>query len=161
MFVLITKIYEYLASWFPFFITLQMKYYKRLVQKELALMDLRISDRILFIGGGAAPISAALYHQHSGVEVHVIDHDPWMVVSAKRYMKKRAYDRVHVRCGALKDIDVTGYTHIVIAKQVTVDKACLTRILKDIAPATKVLVRRKNQKNLGFGLTRTTELVAG
>lgn len=124
---------------------LACKYYENVVSKEAILANVTKDDHILCIGGGICPFSAILFHQRTGAKVTVIDNNESCIPRARSVIERLGLDEyVHVchQDGACCDISLSDYSVVHIALQVDPIDSVFSSIESQIAPGTKLLVRR-------------------
>lgn len=137
----LTTHFENLTTKSPLLHRLSVLYYGRLVRKEITLADIGSEDRVLFIGGGATPLSALLIAQATGAAVTAIDNDAVVIGRAGKYLKRfgKAPVRLEHAEGAALALD--GYTVIIVARQVVPSAEVLRHILNKSAHGVRILFR--------------------
>jgi len=130
-----TKVIYWLAS----------KYYKDIVQKEIALANITSNDNVLFVGGGICPLTAILLHQETGAKITVIDNDSHCIPKAQATVNCLGladFIRVIHQDGGNADFSLTEYSIIHFAMQVTPMWHVFSQIERRVVSGTKLLVRR-------------------
>lgn len=115
-------------------------YYQKLIKKELTLTTINETDKILFIGAGAMPLSAIYLKKYTGADVTIIDNNKTMMDNALTYLKKQNTN-ITCQCCDGQYIDLKAYTVIFIANQVSPKQHVLKHILINSSPQTKVFIR--------------------
>lgn len=124
---------------------LARKYYLDVVQKEIALANITAKDHILCIGGGMCPFSAVLFHQLTGAKVTVIDNNEDCIQKARQFIADLGLsEQIRVFCqdGDSTDIMFADYSVVHLALQVCPMEQVLVSVERQMAPGTRLLVRR-------------------
>ena len=127
------------------------QYYKDVIQKEAVLANITDKDNILCVGGGVCPFSAILFHQLTGAKVTVIDNRMACIPKARQVIDRLGIGGfVRVLCldGGSTEADLSEYTVIHLALQVSPAEHVFAQIEKQSEPETRFLVRRP-KKSLG------------
>jgi len=132
-------------------------YYRDVIQKEVVLAGITKNDHILCIGGGVCPFSAILFHQVTGAKVTVIDNNAICIPIARQIIDHLGIgEYVHVLCqdGGSAEIRFSEYTVVHFALQVCPMACVFSHVEKQVAPGTKLLIRRpkKQLRKLYSGL---------
>jgi len=121
------------------------QYYRNVIQKEIDLANITDSDNVLFIGGGVCPLSAILLHQHTGAKLTVIDNNPSCIKRAQRNVDRLGlsdYVRILYDDGVNIGCDLTEYSVVHFAMQVSPMELVFHKVEKKVLPGTKLLVRK-------------------
>ncbi len=153
-----TKIAESLSVHFKPFVYIKRLYYKRLIVKELRLLNLKSTSRVLFIGCGALPLSAQLLYEHVQASIDMVDYDTKMIKGCQRYLEKTKLPFKLMHCQA-EGCPLKSYTHIIVAKQVHADETLINHLTLTAQPDTKILVRHGKNKHGLKGLTKQVEVI--
>lgn len=124
---------------------LACKYYRGVVQREIALANITAKDHILCIGGGICPLTAVLFHQLTGAKVTVIDNNHACIAKATRFVGDLglgAHVAVHCQDGSSRDMMYADFTVIHVALQVSPREQVLASVEGQMVPGTRLLVRR-------------------
>jgi predicted O-methyltransferase YrrM len=124
-------------------------YYREVIEKEAILANVTGHDHILCIGGGVCPFSAILFHQSTGARVTVIDNNPICIPRARQIITRLGIDaHVRVICqdGAGPDVSFAEYSVVHLALQVSPAEDVFLAVKRQIAPGTRVLVRRPKKQ---------------
>lgn len=90
------------ASWL---FDLYTRLYRSVVDREIELAGIDENDRVLNIGCGAMPFTAALIANRAGATVYALDHDPDVVREARRNLARAGVaDAVEVVVGDGRDV---------------------------------------------------------
>ncbi|MGI6577376.1 MAG: SAM-dependent methyltransferase [Eubacteriales bacterium] len=117
-------------------------YYKRLVKAEVALADIRPTDRVLCIGGGPCPFSGILLHECTGAHVTIIDNDDHCVRVARNLIRKLDYeDSIDILHTDGNEISPENYNVIHMAVQVSPIEKVFSHIKQGCRQGAKILVR--------------------
>ena len=151
MFPKLTKQLEFYAHKLPVIHHVMSFYYARLIQKEIEAAQLSSQDNILCIGGGFLPMTAYMLQRKINAQVTVIDNDDHVIATATRWCKNKCHG-VEVLYADGQNVDLTNYSVIHIAKQVTPKMAVYQHIKAHLKHKGKVLMRlnKAEQKNFTF-----------
>jgi len=139
-----TKVIESAATKVPGSLKLFNPYYETIVSDEISIANIGADDHVLIIGGGPVPTTAMLIHEKTNAKVTVIDHDKNVVPKALKCIHKQCSNReIRVMHGCVKDFDLSIYSVIHVAKQVSPKACVLKHILKHAKKNTRILVRFK------------------
>jgi len=141
----VTREIENQATKSGFVYKLACKYYDNVISKEIALAGITKDDHILCIGGGICPFTAILFHQKTGARVTVIDKCGHCVKKARKLIDRLGVaDGVHVlhKDGRSAGIDFWDYSVVHFALQVFPMEEVYESVAKQVAPGTRLLVRR-------------------
>ena len=90
--------------------------FDNLIRRELALLQGKTPERLLFIGSGPIPITAIHLHLQAGCPVDCLDRDPSAVAISRRVIDKCGFaSSIQVFCGSGEDFDISRYDVILIA----------------------------------------------
>jgi len=120
-------------------------YYQDVVQNEVMLANITKDDNILCIGGGICPFSAILFQQVTGAKVTVIDNNSCCVNKAREVIGRLGLgESVNVICqdGRSDTLSFAEYTVVHFALQVSPMATVFSHVERQVAPNTKLLVRR-------------------
>ncbi|MCL2844236.1 MAG: hypothetical protein FWE23_02130 [Chitinivibrionia bacterium] len=140
-----TRVLEKLAAKTKPLFWLSSKYYCSVIQKEIRLADIKKDDHILCIGGGNCPFSAILFHKRTGAKITVIDNEPNCQKTSQKLIKSMGLnENICVKCkdGGCPFFDLSKFTVVHFALQVSPVEEVFSNILKRVSPGTKLLVRR-------------------
>lgn len=140
--VRITQQIEYWAAANPLVYQLAALYYKDIIRREITLAQIGPSDHVLCIGGGPCPFSAILLHQFTGAKVTVIDNDLRCIQPARELLARLGLiNEIAVLYQDGCSIELTGYTVIHTAAQISPLDQILQQIRTSAGPGTRVLIR--------------------
>lgn len=141
---------KYLAS-FPCLIKLYGLYYKKIVQREIALGKICSKDKVLFIGGGPLPCTALEIAQNTGAHVLVVDNDPEAVITAREVVAKfNLSEKIHVKVADGLRIDVAGFSVVHVALQVNNREEVLKNVWQKASQGARIIVRSHRDSLKGF-----------
>jgi len=121
------------------------QYYRNVIEKEIGLANITVTDSILCIGSGACPFSAILFHQASGTKVAAIDNNQTCVSSAQRVIDHLGLGgRMHVfhHDGSSAGLSLDQYSVVHFALQVSPMKHVFSWVEKHVSCRTRLLVHR-------------------
>ena len=137
-----TKMLESTATKIPFTLKLLNPYYNQMVDDEINIAKIKDTDNVLVIGGGPVPMTAMMIHQRTQARLTIIDHDKNVIPKASKCLKHYcSHGEISLMHGCVKSIDLSPYTVIHIAKQVSPKACVLNHILTHAPKTTRVLVR--------------------
>ena len=124
------------------------KYYKNIVNNEVALASITKNDHVLCVGGGICPASAILLHKSTGAKITVIDNCQQCIQKATEVISKLGLNgsitMLH-KDGACDDLELDKFTVVHFAAQVTPMWHVVQQIEARVKAGTKLLVRRPKQ----------------
>ncbi|NLM11761.1 MAG: hypothetical protein GX213_13495 [Clostridiaceae bacterium] len=137
-----TKLLEWLAARNSLIYRAISLYYKKLVKKEVALANIKSTDKVLCIGGGPCPFSGILLHEYTGAPVTIIDKDARCVCVSRELIKKLGYDNaIKIILSDGNDIAPKDFSVIHMAAQVSpLDKVFL-HLKQGCCFGARILVR--------------------
>ena len=137
-----TKFLEQLAAKNILVYQAMSLYYKKLIREEIALADIKSTDRILCIGGGPCPFSGILLHEYTGAHVTIVDNDYCCVCIARQLISKLGYtESIEVLYGDGNDISPKDYTVIHMAAQVNPIQQVFCSLKRKCPYGARILVR--------------------
>lgn len=142
-----TKLLEHLAAKSPTIYRLISHYYKSLVREEVALANIKATDKVLCIGGGPCPISGILLHEYTKAHVTIADNDYHCVTAARDLIEKLGYtDSIKVIYSEGNNISPEDFSVIHMAVQVSPLDQVFCHLKQTCRFGSKILVRlpRKN-----------------
>lgn len=138
----LTKWVEHNICNYPFIIRLHEIYYHRIVEREAKLANLTEKDTILCIGCGAMPCTTLGIANLTGAKIVTVDSDYEAVMEARNVIcEKGLENQISVIHKSGECLDISGFTAVHIALQVTPKQAVVEHVLKNAQEGTKVLVR--------------------
>lgn len=137
-----TSIMEKLISHLPFLIKVISPYYKEKVEKEISLAQIKESDKVLCIGGGAVPITAISINKKTGADVDVVDIDQEAVEKSRVLLKKLGLRKnIKVKLAHGQNIGIKDYSVIHVALQAEPHSQILENIFKQAENKNRVIIR--------------------
>ena len=126
-------------------------YYTGIVRKELQDLDVKATDRILCIGGGAVPFTALQIEKLYKVKVDVVDIDREAIDKSRSLIATLGLqDRIKIIYKDGMDIDVGKYDIVHIALQVCPKDKIVARIYRDMSKGNRLVVRRPKKLLCSF-----------
>lgn len=117
-------------------------YYSKIVQNEVKLGKISKDDKVLCIGGGPMPCTAAQISRRSGCKVTVIDNDYEAASIACKYIKNlNLEDRIKIKVCSGEEIALEEYSVIHIALQVHPKEKVFSYVWKNCSIGTRILMR--------------------
>ena len=132
---------------------LASQYYRNVIQNEIELAGITKNDHILCIGGGICPFSAILFHQATGAKVTVIDNNVSCIPQARRVIERLGlggHVRVFCQDGGSSELPLSEYSVVHFALQVSPMERVFSRVEKQAAHGTRLLVRRPKSRLCGL-----------
>ena len=117
-------------------------YYRRIIANEVTLATITRHDRVLFIGAGALPLSAIELVRQTGAQVTAVDHNAEMIRRAQQALDAFACEGVTLTHEDGVHAELSGYTVIILANQLTQKTDVITHIQTHAHKGTKILVRK-------------------
>jgi len=125
------------------------QYYRDVIKNEIGLANITGNDNIFCIGGGACPFSAILFHQATGAKVTIIDNNHVCTSMARQVIDRLGlggYVRVLCQDGGSAELSLSEYSVVHFALQVSPMDHVFSRVEKQVARGTKLLVRRPKSR---------------
>lgn len=118
----------------PWLFDLYTRLYRSVVDREVELADIDEDDRVLNVGCGAMPFTAALIAKRSGATVYALDHDQSVVREARRNL---------ARAGVADDVEVVvGDGREVVGDGARLPESCSVAIVALQAEPKDEIVER-------------------
>ena len=117
-------------------------YYKNVVNEEVALANIKSTDKVLCIGGGPCPFSAILLHEYTQAHVTIIDNDISCVQTSRDLIRRLGYeDYIDVLHSDGSNISPKDYSVIHMAVQVCPMEQVFCHLKQGCKFGAKILVR--------------------
>ena len=142
MIAFLTRHLERIAHRMSFFDPFFSWYYRPLVKEETRMARFTQHDHILVIGGGSMPYSAYYLARMTHARMTVLDCDPTAVRRGQVFLKRKHATRIQYLEGCALAIELTPYSAIHVAKQVSPKSLVVERLLKEAPAGTKILLRQ-------------------
>lgn len=114
----------------------------RAALKEAEFLKLDHRSKLLFIGCGARPVSSHALCASFGCQVVGVDLDPECVEGARRYARCLAQSsRLSFILGDGAEIDLTGFSHVIVASLVENKAGVLRNLASGAPPEVRVALR--------------------
>ena len=129
------------------------QYYRDVIQREIELAGITKDDHVLCIGGGICPFSAILFHQATGAKITVIDNNVACVPQARRVIERLdlgGHVRVFCQDGDSAELSLSEYSVVHFALQVSPLERVFSRVERQVAHGTRLLVRRPKSRLSGL-----------
>ncbi|GAB6169367.1 pseudopaline biosynthesis protein CntL [Clostridium carnis] len=117
---------------------------KLAVQNEILEFDINNTSKILFIGSGAMPITAFTINDETNAEVTCLDIDNEALYLSKKLSKKYGVKNISFSSEDIKDLELSRFTHIIIASLVEEKLNIAKYLLDKISMNTKIILRYGN-----------------
>ncbi|MCR6108368.1 class I SAM-dependent methyltransferase [Salipaludibacillus agaradhaerens] len=125
-------------------------YYQSVIEREIALCQMNVHDRVLCIGGGATPFSACLFAAKTGAHVTVIDKESSVISQATKFVKlMHLEDHVTVLHQNGLEVCPTHFSVIHIAMQVTPLDRIKDYLYNSMANTTRLIIRQPKTRIKG------------
>lgn len=151
---MIKKCTEYMEKKFinsPIFFKICKRYYKSQVDKEIESANIKSTDRVLIIGGGAIPCTAINIAVKLGAKVDVIDIDIEAVRKSRELVKKlKLSEYINIYLDTGQNVDSSKYDVVHIALQVSPKEDVIDNIYKKSNNGTRIIVRQPKAYLKGF-----------
>ncbi|MCL2837678.1 MAG: hypothetical protein FWE04_01230 [Oscillospiraceae bacterium] len=130
-----------LAFWFA------KLYYHAVIRKEIQLAKIRAGDNMLCIGGGVCPFSAIMFHQTTGARVTVVDNCETCARLARSVVEQLGLsEKIRVQCRDGADMDVSEYSVVHLAKQISPAETVLSEVKNRASAMTRLLIREPKKR---------------
>ncbi len=139
---LFIKNLEYIGSrWQGFASLYQHLFYKRMIEKELWLSNLKPGMKILHLGCGPVPFTSIFLAQ-KGYIVEAVDKDNEAIQRAKTVIGKNGLDnKIKIRQAEGSNIDCSDYDAVWVSFYVSPRRECVQQILSTIKDGGVVIYR--------------------
>lgn len=114
------------------------------VKQEIHDYGICSKNQILFIGSGSMPITAFTISKEIGAQITCVDIDEEALNLSKKVAKKLGFSNILFEKG-IEDLDLSKYSHIIIASLVPFKCEILDKIRKVLPPSTKLILRYGNE----------------
>jgi len=139
--------YEMLAYHIPFFAAAYIRFHAPSVNKELSLLHIKSTDRVLHIGCGAIPYTSFFIAQETGAHVTGIDHKPPIVKNAVHVLHRYSQsNNISITRGEGTTYDVSSFDIIIVSYGIAGQERIVRHVLSSSKPGTRVLVRTSTAK---------------
>jgi protein-L-isoaspartate O-methyltransferase len=140
--------YEVFSHYLPFFAEAYVKFHEPSVKKEIVMLQLSSSDKVLHIGCGAIPYTSIVIAREIGAQVTGIDHKLRVVMLSMHCIKQRKLlDLVAIKKEEGKTCDVSGFDVIIISYGIANQDVVLQHVLDSSKAGSRILLRRSTAKN--------------
>jgi|GEM_PF-704606 len=138
------------------------RFYKAVLEQELAATDLVAGSRVLHVGVGALPYTAFYLAQH-GIEVDAVDNDARMPERARRLLEKTGVaHRVNVMEADGRDVDPVPYDAVWVSLNVSPKETVIERLVAAARPGTWIVSREpRGWLRLFYRRTRCSLMCGG
>jgi protein-L-isoaspartate O-methyltransferase len=143
---LIVQYFEKIVVFFPPFLKLYMKNYKRIIEREIDLADITKNDKVLHIGSGSVPFTAIHVNQMTDAHVVSIDIDSSAIKLSKRAIKvSKLKKNVVLKKGNGINFPLKQFTVIIISLQAQPKKEILNHIWHNGKKDVRIVIRNPCQ----------------
>lgn len=114
------------------------------VKTEIREFDIKNNSKVLFIGSGAMPITAFTIYNETNSQISCLDRDEEAITLSLMLSKKWEMENISFFASEIDDLDVSKFTHIIIASLVEDKIEIANRLLSKIKKNTKLVLRYGN-----------------
>lgn len=140
-------IYEILYQHVPFFLLIYIKIHEPSVKKEIEMIQLSQSDRVLHIGCGAIPYTSMVIARETGAHIVGIDYKSRIVDLANSYIKrKNLLNMIRIELGDGQNYDASGFNVVIISYGIDVQDLVLRHVLESVKDGTRIILRKSRAK---------------
>jgi protein-L-isoaspartate O-methyltransferase len=149
---LLDKLYfkfEVLCYYIPFFSKLYIGFHRLSVIKEIKMLNLLSSDKVLHIGCGAIPYTMIIISNEIGSEIVGIDQKKQIINFADYFLKKYNISKnVKIENGNGKTYNVADFDVIIISYGIDDQDLVLKHVFESMKDSTKTILRKSiSEKN--------------
>jgi protein-L-isoaspartate O-methyltransferase len=126
-----------------------MKFHEPSVKKEINMVEISPSDKILHIGCGAIPYTLIIFSKETHTQITGIDNQTRSISHAKKFIAD--YQNIRVEKASGETYDVSPFDVILISYGVGDIEAVLKNTLQNLKNNGKILLRKP--------ITETTEYI--
>ena len=145
----IYNIYENIFTNISFFSFLYMKIHEPSVKEEIAMANVKPSEKVLQIGCGAIPYSLLIFSRETHAQVTGIDNQPRSIAKAKKYIGENK--DIHIEQATGETYDVATFDVILISYGVGDIETVLRNTLQHLKSNGRIILRKP--------ITETTEYI--
>ncbi|MDF0589766.1 nicotianamine synthase family protein [Candidatus Methanocrinis natronophilus] len=151
----LTKTIEDMGSRWPRLALIYSEWlYGDVVDKELALADLRVGSSILHVGCGSLPFTALLLAK-KGFIVTAVDNDPVAVDAAQRFVDYYETDAdITIQIAEGASLDASSYDAVWVSLNVAPKEMVLFSLLDSMRSGAKLIYRNPQEKRMLGSLYR-------
>lgn len=126
-----------------------IKFHAPSVKKEIAMVNITESDKILHIGCGAIPYTSIIINKETSSQIVGIDNKERIVNRATEYVKINNFsDRIKIEMGEGDNYDVSGFDVVIISYGVADHDVVLKHVLGSVKGGTRIVLRKSvTEKN--------------
>ena len=144
---LLYNVFELSAIYFPIGAKLYLKFHKNSVKKEIEMLDISSSDKVVHIGCGSVPYTCIILTDYDLAEIVGIDKNKTAAINAKNILEKfNLTDRVKIEQGSGIDYDVSRYDIVILSYGINETILVLKHVLSSMGKNTKILFRKPSNK---------------
>lgn len=139
--------WEKCISSLPFAAHLYSRPYRQVVAREIELAEISASDKVLNIGCGAVPFTAAHIALLTGAKVWALDRDPQAIKGAKAcLLNARLHEKVKVLEGDGAKALPAGFDVAIVALQAEPKKEILNNLISAMRPGARLIFRQPSPR---------------
>ena len=135
--------FEIFSNNIPFFAKLYIKFHKSSVKKEIEMLNLLSSDKILHIGCGAIPYTSIVLSREVNSKIVGIDYNPHVVGIANDYLKRyNLSNMVKIEIGDGKTYSISGFDVIILSYGIDGQDLVLRHAIDSMEKGARIILRR-------------------
>ncbi|MHA1193000.1 MAG: class I SAM-dependent methyltransferase [Promethearchaeota archaeon] len=135
--------FEIFSNYIPFLAKLYIKFHAPSVKKEIKMLNLSSSDRILHIGCGAIPYTSIGISREIDAEIVGIDCNPRVVDIATDYLKRyNLSNMVKIEIGDGKTYSISGFDVIILSYGIDGQDLVLRHAIDSMKKGARIILRR-------------------
>lgn len=145
---LLYNIFELSAIYFPINTKLYLKFHKTSVKKEIEMIDISSSDKVIHIGCGSIPYTCIILSEYDFAEIVGIDQNSTAVTNAKNSLKKfNLSNRVKIEQGSGVNYDISRFDIIILSYGINKPSSVLKHVIVSMGNTSKILLRKPSYEN--------------
>jgi len=143
--------FEIFSNNIPFFAKLYIKFHKSSVKKEIEMLNLLSSDKILHIGCGAIPYTSIVLSREVNSKIVGIDYNPHVVGIANDYLKRyNLSNMIKIEIGDGKIYNVSGFDSIILSYGVDGQDLVLKHVIDSMKNGARLILRRSTTEHNSY-----------
>ena len=143
--------FEIFSNNIPFIAKLYIKFHKFSVKKEIEMLDLSSSDKILHIGCGAIPYTSIIISREVNSKITCIDYNPHVVDIANDYLKRyNLSNKIKIETGDGKIYNVSDFDSIILSYGVDDQDLVLKHVIDSMKIGAKLILRRSTTEHNNY-----------
>ena len=143
--------FEIISNNIPFIAKLYIKFHKFSVKKEIEMLNLSPSNKILHIGCGAIPYTSIILSREVNSKIVCIDYNPHVVGIANDYLKRyNLSNMIKIEMGDGKIYNVSGFDNIILSYGIDDQDLVLKHVIDSMKNGARLILRRSTTEHNSY-----------